>query len=267
MKPDTSYNQHSGSSPTDSLNQDSTPIVLLHGWGMNKNIWLPFIESLSNELQQRITTLDLPGFGSNEFMPAQYDMANLANWLDQQVQSKSIVLGWSLGGLVAQQFAIEQSKKVHKLGLIASSPKFMSDTDWKGIEQEVLTLFADQLSIDHKLTIERFLAIQAMGTPSAKQDIKRIRDLVLSAPTPKIEALIKGLDLLQDVDLRDSFSNFKMPVSGIFGRLDSLIPHKTVKVMASMNQDLDIEVINKASHAPFISHPEQFKDWFERFVN
>jgi len=257
MTPDNSYKQEIITSP----------IVLLHGWGMNKNIWQPFVESLPEHVQTRIQLLDLPGFGHNEFMPNNYDLASLSAWLNEQITEPSAVLGWSLGGLVAQQFALDNPNKTTKLGLIATTPKFMAEQEWHGIDVTVLDMFAEQLSIDHQQTIERFLAIQAMGARTAKQDIKRIRDLVLSAPVPNIVALRQGLELLKEVDLRPSFDSYSLPVSAIFGRLDSLVPHKAVKLMQELSTNIDVTVLPKASHAPFISHLDEFNQWFESFIN
>lgn len=251
----------------------ASPIVLLHGWGMNKNIWTPFIKSLPETVQRRIVALDLPGFGDNKFMPKHYDLEALSNWLNSElskeceIDQECTLLGWSLGGLVAQHFASTYPEKVKCLGLIASSPKFMADSEWQGIKPDILAMFSDQLSQNHEQTIERFLAIQAMGAKSAKQDIKDIRDLVLLAPSPNLVALEQGLVLLQTVDLREQFSRLNIKSAGIFGRLDSLVPAVTALEMEKLNQNFEMTMLNKASHAPFISHIGQFSEWFNNFIN
>ncbi|NVK24915.1 MAG: pimeloyl-ACP methyl ester esterase BioH [Gammaproteobacteria bacterium] len=260
MSTDSSYK-------SDTVTLPNSPVVLLHGWGMNKNIWRPFIERLPLDIQSRIVTLDLPGFGDNDWIPAQYDLPSLTSWLDKQISEPCILLGWSLGGLVAQHYAINHPDKVARLGLIASSPKFMAEGDWHGIKPETLTMFSEQLMLNHEQTIERFLAIQAMGAKSARQDIKNIRDLVLQAPVPNLIALEQGLQLLQLVDLRTQFQYLSVPVVGLFGRLDALVPVGAVEAMQQLNPNAGLTVLNKASHAPFISHVDEFLTWFNKTVN
>lgn len=245
---------------------DTSPIFLLHGWGMNANIWQPMLGLLSEQQRARITTLNLPGY-AGEANLSNYDLPTLAKWLNEKVTQPAIVIGWSLGGLVAQQFALDFPEKVLRLGLIGSSPKFMADDNWPGIKPEVLSLFASQLVKSHNKTIERFLAIQALGSDTAKQDIKQIRDLVLAAPEPDAAALSEGLKLLETQDLRHEWQSLTCPIYCLFGRLDSLVPNKAINLIAELAPELEFDVINKASHAPFISHPEDFKEWFIKSTN
>ena len=107
-------------------------------------------------------------------------------------------------------------------------------------------------------TIERFLAIQAMGSESARDDIKQLKLLLNQYPAPKEQALSAGLDILQHDDLRAMFAQLTVPIVGIFGRLDALVPYRALKKMQALQPNFDYEVIDKASHAPFISHKEAF---------
>jgi len=258
---------------SNSQSSSQTPIVLLHGWGMNKMIWQPIIQDLPVDIAKRIINLDLPGFGENTDYSAGYELKDLANWLNSELADHEAVqlVGWSLGGLVAQQFAMMFPDKVQRLGLVASSPKFMAHEDWLGIKPDVLAMFAQQLVKDHKLTIERFLAIQAMGSKTARQDIKQLKDLVTSAPEPNLQALSKGLELLEKEDLRSQWSQLQCAVFALFGKLDSLVPIKAAYDMEKLANEeqvnMQITVMEKASHAPFISHPQDFINWFVKSLN
>ena len=55
-----------------------------------------------------------------------------------------------------------------------------------------------------------------------------------------------------------SLPHIKQPVGAIFGRLDALVPYKAIAQMQALRSDLDIAVLDKASHAPFISHKDEF---------
>lgn len=256
-------------SQTSAQTPSNNPIVLLHGWGMNKRIWQPCIRSLPEQVSSRVINVDLPGYGDNNDYSAGYQLNELAHWLEQQLQGHLQVhlIGWSLGGLVAQQFAACYPEKTARLSLVGSTPKFIADENWYGIDAKVLAMFAGQLERDHQLIISRFLAIQAMGSTSAKQDIKQIKDLVTSAPEPQLQALRQGLTLLLQEDLRQTWANLACPVDALFGKLDSLVPAKAITDIQQLNPKANITIVEKASHAPFISHPEQFRDWILTCVN
>lgn len=245
------------------------PIVLLHGWGMNKMVWQPIVENLPVDLANRIIALDLPGYGQNCDYTGEYELTDLASWLYEQVKDfdSVIVVGWSLGGLVAQQFALDYPEKVHQLNIIGSTPKFMATEGWYGIKPEVLSMFAEQLVQNSKQTIERFLAIQAMGSRTARDDIKQLKELILSAPEPNSVALAEGLKLLEQEDLRAQWSELQCPVFALFGKLDSLVPYKAIKDIENLGKSPKVTILDKSSHAPFISHPEAFLDWLKWSLN
>lgn len=232
--------------------------VFLHGWGMNKNVWQLLIPELESEISMPIKTLDLPGFGDDQACPAPYNLATVANELAEKLSDNSTLVGWSLGGLISLYIAKHHPKKVAKVILVASTPYFTEQDTWSGIKPDVLKAFMSQLSANTNKTIDRFLAIQAMGSNSAKQDIKQLKQFIQSAPEPQEVALSTGLDFLLNEDLRTLFSELTIPMHGIFGALDALVPAKAVAKIQALNSNFNAHVINKASHAPFISHKSEF---------
>ncbi|WP_350432318.1 pimeloyl-ACP methyl ester esterase BioH [Shewanella sp. H8] len=250
----------------DTVGSQGQDIVLLHGWGVNNQVFSP----LQNALHQyRVHYVDLPGFGLSPNIDG--DIKQWTQALATQLPQQAIWVGWSLGGLIASQVAIDYPESVAALVTIASSPCFMaresvmthekgySTPSWPGIQPEVLAQFSSQLSRDLSRTVERFLAIQAMGSDNAKSDIQHIKSLVLSKPLPTQQGLSQGLDMLAQVDLRASVTQIQQPWLRIWGKLDGLVPRKIITSLPSRDNIEDM-VINKASHAPFISHPEEFLD-------
>ncbi len=247
---------------------DNAPIILIHGWGMNKQIWNGIIEAAPLSLRSRLIPLDMPGYGENEAVLQPYNFENLvdwfSNWLETNVSDNVSIVGWSLGGLVAQQLALLHPNKVCSLGLVATSPRFIEGADWPGIKPEVLNMFAQQLTVSHDKTVDRFLKIQAMGSESARQDMKQIKEWIFSVNSPRPDALKSGLDMLRDVDLRDQIKDLSVPVKGIFGKLDSLVPIKMLDQLKELLPDSEINVIEKVSHAPFISEKQAFIEWLKK---
>ena len=244
-----------------------TPIVLLHGWGMNKQVWQGIESLLPGCTRERLCLLDLPGHGDNRHLPTPYTIASLSRWLDGEITQPCILVGWSLGGLLAQHYAHSHPDKVVALGLVASTPKFVQDSDWPGIKPGVLAMFAQQLEQDHRGLVDKFMAIQAMGSETAKQDIKQIKQWVLAKPTPQKEALRSGLEMLLLVDQSAAFRQLRMPTHVLLGKLDTLVPFKVIKELQALNKKIDVTLESKASHAPFISHPESFLNWLDNLMS
>ncbi|WP_105214963.1 pimeloyl-ACP methyl ester esterase BioH [Pseudoalteromonas sp. T1lg22] len=236
-------------------------LVLLHGWGMNREVWELVRPELNFIFDGEVRALDLPGYGhaqSTQREGFHSDLPTMAKQLAEQLQDGSILVGWSLGGLVALYLAHFYPHKVSKVILVASTPFFSHSSNWPGIKNAVLEQFNQQLVENSNKTIERFLAIQAMGSESARQDIKQLKALIQQAPSTSEQVLKQGLEILEYQDLRQEFAHLKQPIGAIFGRLDALVPYKVIEQMQRLRPHLDIEVLDKASHAPFISHKDEF---------
>ncbi|HDT2077377.1 pimeloyl-[acyl-carrier protein] methyl ester esterase [Enterobacter cloacae] len=230
-------------------------LVLLHGWGLNAEVWNCINEELASHFTLHL--VDLPGFGrSRGFGPMSLD--EMAQQVLAAAPQNAIWLGWSLGGLVASQIALSRPERVSALVTVASSPCFSAQASWPGIKPDVLAGFQQQLSEDFQRTVERFLALQTMGTETARQDARALKQTVLSLPMPDVEVLNGGLEILKTVDLREPLSALTMPHLRIYGYLDGLVPRKVVPLLDSLWPESESQIIAKAAHAPFISHPAEF---------
>ena len=248
-----------------SIGQGPT-IVLLHGWGVNAQIWRP----LSHYLQQnfKVVLIDLPGYGVNcNANSSPYDLPNIARDIVQSIDEPAIYLGWSLGGLVATQIALDYGQDIITgLITVASSPCFKEQENWRGIKPELLATFHHQISKDIESTLNTFLKIQAMGSSHIKEDIKQIHQLVMSAPLPNLEALNSGLNLLETIDLRPQLSQITLPFLRIYGKMDSLVPKSNIAQIDQLCPNSESITFAKASHAPFISNTQEFEQQVVRWL-
>ena len=176
----------------------------------------------------------------------------------ENAPDRAIWLGWSLGGLVASQVALSHPDRLQALVTVASSPCFSAHDSWPGIKPDVLSGFQQQLSEDFQRTVERFLALQTLGTESARQDAKALKSTVLSLPMPSPEVLNGGLEILKTADLRQPLTTLDVPFLRLYGRLDGLVPRKIIPVLDALWPKSTSIVFDKAAHAPFISHPQAF---------
>ena len=130
----------------------------------------------------------------------------------------------------------------------------------------MLESFQNQLTDDFKKTLERFLAIQSLGSDTAKSDLKTLKAQIFQHPQPDSMALKKGLEYLQTVDLRRYINALDCDTLRIFGSQDSLVPKQAVEMIQQLQPDARYHVIKGASHAPFISHTDQFMQIFRAFL-
>jgi len=238
-------------------------LVFLHGWGMNSGVFSDFIKHLNERLVYepnlgiKVSALDLPGHG--EF--ASIEAANIslecnAAFVEAELEPNTVLVGWSLGGLVAQKIAIEQSEKLKGLICLCSSPKFATHGDWKGIAPDVLHNFGDQLVGDPAKTLKRFLVIQNLGQTSAKANIKMMFNSLVGNVMASSATLKSGLHILENDDVRHQIADISIPTLRIYGGLDSLVPSESIAKIAALQPEATNIVYQRASHAPFISHPQ-----------
>lgn len=230
-------------------------LVLLHGWGLNAEVWNCIREELASHFTLHL--VDLPGFGRSRGYGAM-SLDEMAQQVLDAAPPRAIWLGWSLGGLVASRIALNHPERVQALVTVASSPCFSARDAWPGIKPEVLAGFQQQLSDDFQRTVERFLALQTMGTDTARQDARMLKSTVLSLPMPEVEVLNGGLEILKTADLREPLSALALPHLRIYGYLDGLVPRKVVPLLDALWPQSESMIIAKAAHAPFISHPSEF---------
>ncbi|KAA8996394.1 pimeloyl-ACP methyl ester esterase BioH [Affinibrenneria salicis] len=230
-------------------------LVLLHGWGLNAQVWRCISERLAPHF--RLHLVDLPGYGRSQGFGA-LSLEEMADIVLRQAPPQAVWLGWSLGGLVASQVALSAAPRVCALISVASSPRFCAGPGWPGIKTDVLQGFQHQLSEDFHRTVERFLALQTLGTDSARRDARQLKSIVLEQPLPAVDVLNGGLDILRTADLRQPLASLALPLLRLYGALDGLVPRKVAALLDAQWPASQSAIVAKAAHAPFISHPALF---------
>lgn len=239
---------------------DPVDLVMLHGWAMHGGLMKGLAEKLSGEF--RVHLVDMPGHGASQPGDADFELGHLAtaivDSIKNKINSRAIWLGWSLGGLVVMKIAEQFPQLVHKLILLSSTPAFVKSNDWPhAVEQQVFENFADDLQSDLKATITRFLSLQVRGADDSRQTLKRLREILFTRELANENRLQEGLDILKKTDLRKLLNNIKIPLLLLGGERDTLVPQTALQTLANNNHYIEASIINKAGHAPFLSHPEQ----------
>ena len=241
-------------------------LVLLHGWGMNADVWEGIVPSLANDF--RVTVIDLPGHGRSVDPVGEYSLVGLAAQVLDVIPHHAILVGWSLGGMVATQLALDNPGHLNQLVLVASAPQFIRDDSWpNGIEPAVLDGFAGDLRNGFQQTVKRFIAIQSLGSEHARQQQHALRERVFRHGNPQVSALEGGLRLLQDTDLRPRLNELDLPVLLLVGQYDTLFRPAAAQQTLKLIPHAHLEIIPGAGHAPFISHPDVFLEKLTTFCN
>jgi len=234
---------------------------------MNGRVWDDVVVELAKT--QRVLTVDLPGHGKSH-LPANavYNLDTVSDAIKPVLEQNTIVVGWSLGGLIALNLAFRYPELIKKLVLVSGSPQFVQSADWpNAVQQEVFNGFAENLLDDYRATIQRFLAIQALGSQEAKHAIKALREKVFLNGEPKMAALREGLKLLSNSNVRAQLPDIRCPVQIILGEKDRLIPPTAGAGTAALLSNAQLAIIQGAGHAPFISHLKEFLSITTAFIN
>ena len=239
-------------------------LVMLHGWGMNSSVWADFGQDLAADC--RVTLIDLPGHGHSPFR----GQRSLEGWAADCLAvapQQAIWLGWSLGSMVALQAAHLAPERVTGVMVVAGMPRFVQADDWPhAMAPRTLDLFIQALGDDHGKTLERFLALQMLGSDLAQETLRRLKARLRERPDPHPEALETGLDLLKSADLRPDLSALACPTAWLYGDRDTLAPALASNLLPDWLPGVATQVIPGAAHTPFLSHPSETRRAVSRFL-
>ncbi|MGY6274716.1 pimeloyl-ACP methyl ester esterase BioH [Methylomonas sp. MgM2] len=231
------------------------PLVLIHGWAMHSGVWRDFAQRLARHCQ--VICVDLPGHGRSDEIGS-FTLESVRDALLQSLPFERFnLLGWSLGATAAMAMAEHAPERVYNLLVLAGNPRFLKSDDWPGVKPEILDGFVESLNADVAQTLIRFLALQVNGVAHGKQLLQTLKKAVQACPAPRSEILQAGLEILKTSDLRDFILRNHLPVKVIVGDRDTLIPLATVRRIREINPKIEVEILESAGHAPFLSHPEQ----------
>ena len=193
------------------------PVLLLHGWGANSELFHP----ISSQLEQHFQLIvpDFPGFGNTPAPPTAWSVYEYAQWVRDLLQELQIkqahIVGHSFGGRIGIILASETPQLVHKLVLTASAGirpartwryhlrvrsykllRWLSNQTWLGpLRQKAAQAVAQRGSADYQ---------QAAGTVRASLIRVVNQDLRHLLPLIQAETLLIWGDQDQDTPLSDA---------------------------------------------------------------
>ena len=237
----------------DKVGHGPVSMVLLHGWAMHGGVMQPLAAALAG--QCTLYVVDLPGHGWSRTGTVPLEPHACAAAI-AAVTPPAIWLGWSLGGLIALTAALDLPQQVRALAMVCATPKFVRDASWQDASDAALVRqLASDLETDYHATLERFLALEVLGSADPRSELRELRKLVFARGEPDVRVLQEGIGILDITDRRAALPDLAVPSVWIAGRRDRLVPPAAMRWSATRCGGRYVE-IDHASHAPFLGHAE-----------
>jgi pimeloyl-ACP methyl ester carboxylesterase len=245
------------------------PLLLIHGIGDSSTTWLPVVEAFARD--HTVIAPDLLGHGLSDKPRADYSVAAYANGMRDLLSVLDIdrvtVIGHSLGGGVAGQFAYTFPERCERLVLVGTG----------GIARSVSLLLrlAAAPNVD--------LLMPSFGTPVFKLGARLAAQMLRHLGTDlgrDTEEILKVFDALPDgsarraivrtlrsgVDWRGQVITMLdraylaegMPTLVLWGAHDAIIPVEHAHLAAEAMPGSRLEIFENAGHFPHHSDPERF---------
>ncbi len=236
-------------------------LVLLHGWAMNLRVFDALAETLAPDFS--VLAIDLPGHGRSTESPALrrdgWTLERLAAAIAPQLPPDALLLGWSLGGQVALQLALEAPARVAALALVSTTPRFVAGDGWPhGIAASVLAHFARHLGGDYRETVRDFLELQVRGSRDAPAALATLQAALFDHGEASPAVLARALEVLRHADLRERLAQVATPALVLGGQYDRVTPPGAARALAAALPRGRHHEFARCGHAPFLSHEADF---------
>ena len=255
-------------------------ILLIHGIGDNSTTWEP----VHRKLAERFTVIapDLLGHGQSDKPRADYSVAAYANGMRDLLSVLDIervtVIGHSLGGGVAMQFAYQFPQLVERLILVGSGG-VTTDVNL-GLRLaslpgggEALALLRLPLVLPTLQTAGRVLGT-VLGSTGVGRDLPNLLRILADLPEPTASAAFTRT-LRAVVDWRGQvvtmldrcYLTESVPVQLIWGEQDSMIPVSHAALAHAAMPGSRLDIFPESGHFPFHDHPDRFVELVEGFID
>ncbi|MCW5197464.1 alpha/beta fold hydrolase [Buchnera aphidicola] len=242
------------------MNKKKINLVLIYGLGFNKKIWFFLKKKLKKYFNIHTINLPNPNIKNNFYI----ELNNYIHKKISQIPYNSILIGWSLGGILSTLLTIKIPEKIILLVTISSSPCFLKKKFWPGMKFTQIKKLKTELIYNYKKSIKNFINLQK--NKANKKNIQQLKKKVLSITKPNISSIKFNIKILKKIDLRNVIQKIKIPTLRIYGELDSIVPIKISYLLNNLLHDNNSYIIKKSNHAPFISHLNDFCNIFLKFI-
>ncbi len=230
-----------------------TAVVFVHGFCQSSAYWAASLDRVAERGGHGLA-VDLPGFGASALLSGPYTMAGLADALAQDLDDRGIdrvvLVGGSMGGVVAQHFALRHADRVVRLLLVATGGFTANET--LALEKAD-ALSAAQWNEEAVTPIVDGFFHQRPSAPLLA-DYRRI---ALSASQ---RAAVEAARSNATNRTFDQLASIRVPTMIIQGRHDRARTPEHGAEMRDRIAGSVLTVIEDAGHTPQLEQPERFHE-------
>lgn len=233
------------------------PLVLIEGLGVATWIWEQHLPSFAGHF--KTIAYDNRGSGKSDKPAGPYTISMMADDLAGLLDSLNIecahVLGISLGGFIAQDFAVRYPSRVRKLILVATSA---GGPDHVPMTQEVLAaMFATGPDLREVTRRKLALAFTEDFMQNRTGDVEHLIDLRLQHPTPP-EAYLAQAAAGANFNLSEEVKSIHAPVLILAGSADRIVPVQNAHNLAKKIEGSTLKIYEGLGHQFFVENPRPF---------
>lgn len=226
-------------------------VILLHGWGQNKDMMCHIEEHLASHF--RVWNFDFPGFGQSENPPTAWGVEEYVAFLESFIEKngikKPILIGHSFGCRMAIRYAAKHHD-VAKMCLTGAA----------GIRRPLTVKQKGKVAFYHLgMSVLRFLKQDAL--------IEKLRNRSGSADYRQAQGVMR-LTLVKVVndDVRPLLKDVLCPVLLVWGEKDDAVPLAMARIMEAEMPDAGLAVFEGDDHFAYWHQPERFNRVLDVFL-
>lgn len=246
--------------PRDSVGSSRTvPVLYLHSLGADLRIFDQVVARLPEHTHLR---LDLRGHGLSDAPAGAYTIQQLAQdalaVLDAAGADRAVLVGVSVGGMVALRAALDHPERVAGLVLSNTAAKIGDEDVWRArvdiVTEQGVGSLADS-------TLLRWFPEEFRLANAALID--GLTNMIARTSATGYAGVCAALGA---EDLRGRLQELKLPTLVVGGSHDLSTPPPVVAELASALPNAQLEVIDDAGHLPMVDAPERFAALLERYL-
>ncbi len=235
----------------DSGPRDAPAVLLLHGFGASLHTWEPWAQALQGDF--RVVRFDLPGSGlslpdpQGDYRDAR-SLAVLGALLDQLGIAQAAIVGNSMGGRIAWEFAARQPERVSALVLV--SPDGFASPGFEYGKQLATPAFLQLMRWALPQALLRMSLEPAYANPAVMTDAlaARYHDL-LRAPGAR-EAMLQRMGQIVLEDPVPWLKKIDAPTLLMWGEQDAMIPFRHASDYVNALHEAQLVALPGIGHLP-----------------